>query len=75
MQQLPELEDDMQTLAQQWMQEGAERDAPKYREEGREEGREEVALNMLKHGADIEFVIKSSGLSREAVEALFARHS
>ena len=69
-QRLPELEEEMQTLAQQWMEEGEERAAPKYRQEGRQE----VAISMLKHGADINFVVKSSGLSRETVERLANQH-
>ena len=59
---LPELEDEMQTMAQQWKQ------------EGRQEGRQELVIDMLNNGAAIDFIVKYSGLSHEEVEALQAKH-
>ena len=60
---LPELEDEMQTMAQQWKQ------------EGRQEGRQELVIDMLNNGATIDFIVKYSGLPHEEVEALKANHN
>ena len=72
---LPELEENMQTVAQQWKDEIEQQAAPKYRQEGRQEGRQELVIDMLNNGAAIDFIVKYSGLSHEEVEALKAKHN
>ncbi len=49
-----------------WKEEGLK----KGLEKGLEKGRLEVAVNMLKEGADVAFVTKVTGLSQDEVEAL-----
>ena len=64
----------MESFSEHFMKKGAEREAPKHREEGRQEGRYELVADMINNGADIEFIVKYSGFSRELIERLHNRH-
>ena len=77
----PELEGDMRTVAQQWIDEGIQKGMvqakPKYLaqgiEKGIERGIETVAYNMLDEGADIKFVAKTTGLTEAQLKAIKAK--
>ena len=60
----------MESFSEHFMKKGEERAAPKYRQEGRQE----MVISMLNNGIDINLVVKSSGLSRETIEELYAKH-
>ena len=50
--------------------EAAERDRQDYYNTGREEGKKEIAKELLKNGAGLKLISKSTGLSLEELENL-----
>ncbi|MCE1713862.1 ISNCY family transposase, partial [Enterobacter hormaechei] len=60
--QLPEDKDMVMTIAEELEQKG--------RREGLEEGKLETARALLQNGVSLEIIIRSTGLSREKIEAL-----
>jgi predicted transposase/invertase (TIGR01784 family) len=61
---------DIMTMAQELMRRGEEKGVQKGREVGREEATQRVARKMLDKGADLEFVLETTGLTAEQVSAL-----
>ncbi|KGM28908.1 transposase [Photorhabdus luminescens] len=76
--QSPEHETMLMTIAEQLEQKGLERGIELGREEGREEGIElgrekgkvETARALLRHGVSLDIIVTSTGLSRDKIEAL-----
>ena len=60
---------DMQTFSEHFTKKGEQLGLQK----GRQEGRQEMVISMLNNGIDIDLVVKSSGLSREAIEELYIK--
>lgn len=58
------------TIAEKLIREGMEKGMEKGRQEGRQEGIENMAKEAIRQGADIEFVAKISGLSKETLEKI-----
>ena len=52
------------TQIEQWIREEGRKEG---RKEGREEGKKEIARTALKEGADVEFVVKITGLDKQTV--------
>jgi predicted transposase/invertase (TIGR01784 family) len=72
--QLPEpVRGEFMTIAEQLRAMGAEEGRVQGREEGKEEGKEEVAINLLKDGADPHFVARISGLDLAVIIKLKAQ--
>ncbi|PQQ35432.1 transposase [Photorhabdus luminescens] len=68
--QSPEHETMLMTIAEQLEQKGLERGIKQGREEGREEGKVETARALLRHGVSLDIIVTSTGLSRDKIEAL-----
>ncbi len=76
--QSPEHETMLMTIAEQLEQKGLERGIEQGREEGIELGREEgkvegkveTARALLRHGVSLDIIVTSTGLSRDKIEAL-----
>ncbi|TNH42290.1 ISNCY family transposase, partial [Photorhabdus luminescens subsp. sonorensis] len=76
--QSPEHETMLMTIAEQLEQKGLERGIEQGRTEGREEGREEgraenkleTARALLRHGVSLDIIVTSTGLSRDKIEML-----
>ncbi|MCE1704605.1 ISNCY family transposase, partial [Enterobacter hormaechei] len=71
--QLPEDKNMVMTIAEELKQEGRreglEQGLEQGREQGREEGKLETARAFLQNGVSVDIIIRSTGLSREKVEA------
>ncbi len=72
--QSPEHETMLMTIAEQLEQKGLERGIELGREEGielgREKGKVETARALLRHGVSLDIIVTSTGLSRDRIEAL-----
>ncbi|MDB6369412.1 Rpn family recombination-promoting nuclease/putative transposase, partial [Photorhabdus bodei] len=72
--QSPEHETMLMTIAEQLEQKGLERGIKQGielgREEGREEGKLETARALLRHGVSLDIIVTSTGLSRDKIEML-----
>ncbi|MCK3668581.1 Rpn family recombination-promoting nuclease/putative transposase [Photorhabdus noenieputensis] len=72
--QSPEHETMLMTIAEQLEQKGLERGIKQGREEGielgREEGKVETARALLRHGVSLDIIVTSTGLSRDKIEML-----
>ncbi len=64
--QSPEHETMLMTIAEQLEQKGREQGI----EQGREEGKVETARTLLRHGVSLDIIVTSTGLSRDKIEAL-----
>ncbi len=64
--QSPEHETMLMTIAEQLEQKGLERGI----ELGREKGKVETAQALLRHGVSLDIIVTSTGLSRDKIEAL-----
>ena len=71
----PELETDMRTVAQQWIDEGVTLGEQKGIEKGIEKGIAKVALNLLDEKADIALVAKATGLTESQLITLKSRYT
>ena len=70
----PELESDVKTVAQQWIDEGIQQAKPKYLAQGIEKGIEKgiatVARNMIAKGIDTIIVSETTGLTEAQLESI-----
>ncbi len=64
--QSPEHETMLMTIAEQLEQKGREQGI----EQGREEGKVETARALLRHSVSLDIIVTSTGLSRDKIEAL-----
>ncbi len=60
----------MKSVAQQWMQEGAEKLKPAFIKQGIEQGIRRVATKLLAEGVDVNLVARTTGLSVAQIEAI-----
>ncbi|MBD2798509.1 transposase [Xenorhabdus sp. 18] len=58
------------TIAEELEQKGRREGLEQGREEGREEGKLETARAFLQNGVSVDIIIRSTGLSREQIDAL-----
>lgn len=65
-----ELEGDMKTVAQQWIDEGMQKAKPRYLAEGIEKGIEAVARNLLADNEPIEKIMRVTGLTETQLKAI-----
>ncbi|MBS9444291.1 Rpn family recombination-promoting nuclease/putative transposase, partial [Photorhabdus heterorhabditis] len=68
--QSPEHETMLMTIAEQLEQKGREQGIKQGIEQGREEGKVETARALLRHGVSLDIIVTSTGLSRDKIEAL-----
>ncbi|MCE1754926.1 ISNCY family transposase, partial [Enterobacter hormaechei] len=68
--QSPEHETMLMTIAEQLEQKGREQGRVEGRVEGREEAKLETACALLRHGVSLDIIVTSTGLSRDKIEAL-----
>ncbi len=68
--QSPEHETMLMTIAEQLEQKGLERGIEQGIELGREKGKVETARALLRHGVSLDIIVTSTGLSRDKIEAL-----
>ena len=66
----PELEGDMRTVAQQWIDEGIQKGVVMGEQKGIEKGIEKVAQNMLNEVAQITFIAKTTGLTESQIKTI-----
>ena len=52
------------------IEKGKQEGIEKGKQEGIEKGKQETALNLLKNGASIDLIVKSTGLSKETIKSL-----
>ncbi|ETS29985.1 conserved hypothetical protein, putative transposase or invertase [Photorhabdus khanii NC19] len=68
--QSPEHETMLMTIAEELEQRGREQGIEQGRTEGREEGKLETARALLRHGVSLDIIVTSTGLSRDKIETL-----
>ncbi len=68
--QSPEHEAMLMTIAEELEQKGREQGIKQGIEQGREEGKLETARALLRHGVSLDIIVTSTGLSRDKIEAL-----
>ncbi|CDL86980.1 transposase (fragment) [Xenorhabdus cabanillasii JM26] len=68
--QSPEHETMLMTIAEELEQKGREQGIRQGIEQGREEGKLETARELLRYGVSLDIIVTSTGLSRDKIEAL-----